>query len=299
MGDQDLIGRVQELTAELESLEDARARRCAEELTAAVVEMYGAGLERMMDALQEAPAVRDALVDDPVVASLLLIHDLYPVSLEERARQALDRVRPYMESHGGDVELLGIDDGIARLRLEGSCSSCQASSATLELAVRQALEELCPDLEGMDVEGVAEPDPVSGFALPMAGTAAQNGGASSPGSLVALPLAGEAGTGAPSWFDVDGVAALAPEELIAADVHGSHLLIANVDGTLLAYRNSCASCGGGLERGVLSSGALMCPGCGRSYFLPRAGRSLDDERLQLAPVPLLRENGSVRVALAS
>ena len=76
-------------------------------------------------------------------------------------------------------------------------------------------------------------------------------------------------------------------------------LIANVEGTLLAYRNSCASCGGGLDRGVLSSGALMCPGCGRSYFLPRAGRSLDDERLQLAPVPLLRENGSVRVALAS
>ena len=76
-------------------------------------------------------------------------------------------------------------------------------------------------------------------------------------------------------------------------------MIANVDGTLLAYRNACASCGGGLDGGVLSSGALMCPGCGRSYFLPRAGRSLDDDRLQLAPVPLLRDNGSVRVALAS
>ena len=70
-----------------------------------------------------------------------------------------------MESHGGDVELLGIEDGVARLRLRGQLRSCQASSATLELAVRQALEELCPDLEGMDVEGIAEPEPISGFAL--------------------------------------------------------------------------------------------------------------------------------------
>ncbi len=61
-----------------------------------------------------------------------------------------------MESHGGNVELLGIEDGVARLRLEGSCKSCRASSSTLELAVRQALEAAAPDLEGMDVEGVIE-----------------------------------------------------------------------------------------------------------------------------------------------
>ena len=61
-----------------------------------------------------------------------------------------------MESHGGNVELLGIEDGIAKLRLEGSCKSCRASSSTLELAVRQALEEAAPDLEGMDVEGIVE-----------------------------------------------------------------------------------------------------------------------------------------------
>ena len=45
-------------------------------------------------------------------------------------------------------------------------------------------------------------------------------------------------------------------------------------------------------------GALTCPTCARSFFLPRAGRSLDDDGLQLAPVPLLRENGGVRVALS-
>ena len=76
-------------------------------------------------------------------------------------------------------------------------------------------------------------------------------------------------------------------------------MIANVDGTLLAYRDTCAGCGAAAPRRRLSAGALACPRCGRSFFLPRAGRSMDDERLQLEPVPLLREQGRVKVALAA
>ena len=75
-------------------------------------------------------------------------------------------------------------------------------------------------------------------------------------------------------------------------------LVANVEGTLLAYHDRCAACGSPLHDGHLIEGALSCPSCARSYFLPRAGRSLDDDQLQLEPVPLLREAGHVRVALA-
>lgn len=268
----ELIGRIQELQAQLESL-DPIARGMAEELVGAVVQMYGEGLQRVMAAVEDSPAVCGLLTADPVVASLLLIHDLYPVPLEKRVAEALERVRPYMESHGGDVELIGVIDGVAHLRLQGSCRSCAASSATLELAVRQALEEAAPDLHGMEVDGVVEPAPEPlGTPLPMAAP--------------------------PSWFDLDGVASLGPEEFVGAEVAGTPLVIANVEGTLLAYRDRCASCGGELHGGELSSGALRCPACGRSYFLPRAGRSLDDEQLQLDPVPLLRENGNVRVALS-
>ena len=60
-----------------------------------------------------------------------------------------------MESHGGNVELLSLEDGVARISLQGSCSDCAASSVTLELAIKQALEEAAPDLEGLEVEGVA------------------------------------------------------------------------------------------------------------------------------------------------
>jgi Fe-S cluster biogenesis protein NfuA/nitrite reductase/ring-hydroxylating ferredoxin subunit len=265
-----LIARVQELTGRLEDLEDDSCRELAEELTGAVVQMYGAGLERIVELIQDEET-RDRLASDELVAGLLMIHDLYPVPLEERVTQALDSVRPYMESHGGNIELLGFEDGVVKLRLEGSCKSCRASSSTLELAVRQALQEAAPDLLGMDVEGVMEEEPeLPGIPLPVVIN------------------------GAPAWHTLD---ISAPELLTATDVDGLSLVVANVDGTLLAYRNECASCFSALDGGLLAGGALSCPACGRNYFLPQAGRSMDDDHLQLQPVPLLREAEEIKVAL--
>ena len=135
-----------------------------------MLELHGEGLGRILD---RSTRRRRRALADPTVGSVLLIHDLYPVPLEERVAEALDSVRPYMESHGGNVELLGIEDGVARLRLEGSCHGCAASSATLELAIKQALMETAPDLLGMDVEGEEEPPdhgpPIRGTPLPLAG----------------------------------------------------------------------------------------------------------------------------------
>ncbi len=267
METEQLIARVQELTGRLEDLDDPACRELAEELTAAVVQMYGAGLERIVGLVD--PPTRDALARDELVSGLLMIHDLYPVPLKERVMQALDTVRPYMESHGGNVELLGIEGGVAKLRLEGSCKSCRASSSTLELAVRRALEDAAPDLDGMDVEGAVEPDEIGGTPLPLV-------------------------------QHVNGWRTLSidpPDSLTAAEVDGVPLFVANVDGTLLAYRNRCADCGGALDGGALQGGALRCPGCGRTFLLPQAGRSVDDDHLQLQPVPLLREQEEIKVAL--
>lgn len=291
-----LIEHVQALTDRLGAADDGPTRAIAEELLAAVLQMYGAGLERVLELVavaggDAAPAIRDALTADGLVASLMLIHDLYPVPIEARVREGLEQVRPYMESHGGDVELLGIEDGVVHLRLEGSCKTCSASSSTLELAVRQALEQTAPDLVGMEVEGVVEP-PTAGPALPLAGGHA--GGAAG----FELPILGAPTPAAPSWFEVGEVGDVGPERMVAADVAGTDLVIANVEGTLLAFHNRCASCGARLEGGRLSAGALACPSCSRSFFLPRAGRSLDEDGLMLEPVPLLREQGAVKVALA-
>jgi Fe-S cluster biogenesis protein NfuA/nitrite reductase/ring-hydroxylating ferredoxin subunit len=280
-----LFERVEELQAQLDSLPDEGARQLAEELVSAIVQMYGDGLGRIVTALGEAGAT--ALADDSTVATLLLIHDLHPVPLERRVQDALDSVRPYMQSHGGNVELLSLEHGVARIHLRGSCSDCSASSVTLELAIKQALEEAAPDLEGLEVEGVA-PQTVGAGGLPLVTGSAPTG--------LELPLV-VSSPQAPTWFDLAAEPEVGDGSVIGIAVAGHELVLANVEGTLLAYHDACAACGESLRGGVLAGGALECPSCQRAFFLPRAGRSLDDERLQLRPVPLLRDRDRVRVAL--
>jgi Fe-S cluster biogenesis protein NfuA/nitrite reductase/ring-hydroxylating ferredoxin subunit len=289
----ELVERVQELQGALDAAPDSAMRELAEELVSCVVQMYGMGLERitgaMHDAGEEGERLAAELAEDPLVATLLLIHDLHPVPLADRVQAALASVRPYMESHGGSVELVSLEDGIARIHLRGSCSDCSASSVTLELAIKQALEEAAPDLVGLEVEGVA-PQSMGDAGLPMVTGSAPTG--------MELPVVMAAPPAAPSWLEVESLGELGDGALAAVAVAGRELVIANVDGTLLAYRDACAGCGGPLREGALNAGALICPGCERSFFLPRAGRSMDDERLQLEPVPLLRERGRVKVAVA-
>jgi Fe-S cluster biogenesis protein NfuA/nitrite reductase/ring-hydroxylating ferredoxin subunit len=294
-GPEALIERVQDLQEKLDSSGEARTRELADELVSAVVQMYGAGLERIMDGLFEAGEGGErfalSLADDPFVSTLLLIHDLHPVPLSDRVQAALDSVRPYMESHGGDVELLSLEAGVARISMQGSCSDCSASTVTLELAIKQALEEAAPDLGGLEVEGV-EPQ-LTGLALPMA----DGNGASTSGTELPVIMS-PTQAAAPSWHVLDGGEELAVGALAEVTVGGQPLVVANVDGTLLAYRDACAACGESLHGGELVSGTLTCSSCRRAFFLPRAGRSMDGERLQLEPVPLLYEQGVVKVALA-
>jgi Fe-S cluster biogenesis protein NfuA/nitrite reductase/ring-hydroxylating ferredoxin subunit len=278
-----LVARVQELTAQLEEVQDFQARAIADELVASVVQLYGAGLERIFAELEtnaSAAEVRGRLVEDGVVASLMLIHGLYPIDLETRVREALDSVRPYMESHGGDVEIVSVEDGVARLRLVGHCKGCPASEATLELAIKKAIEEAAPDLEGLEVEGVREPGPAGAFELPVIHSGNGNG------------------TGAPpAWTDLEADAP-GPGLTAPMTVGGADLLVANVGGTLLAYRNACGSCGTRLDGAPMApDGTLTCPSCERRFELRRAGCSPDDDDVQVVPVPLLRGDGRVRVAV--
>jgi Fe-S cluster biogenesis protein NfuA/nitrite reductase/ring-hydroxylating ferredoxin subunit len=292
-----LIQRVEELTAQVQQLPDPVARRVAEDMVDAVIEMYGQGLSRVVEVLDgagdDAAEVKQQLADDGIVASLLLIHDLYPVPVEERVAEALEEVRPYMESHGGNVELVSLEDGVLRLRLEGSCDGCPASSSTLELAIKTALDEAAPDLIGIEVEGLEQdllnPVKVTGTPLPMAG----NAGVPGDGGSIPPP------TGS-SWHELNGeIDGLAEDQLVRIDVSGTPIVVAMVEGSLLAYADACPSCGASIAEAQIDEGMLACPSCSRQYFLPRAGRSLDDVKLHLGPVPLLAsEDQGVRVALA-
>lgn len=155
---EELVERVQELLGAVGDIADPVAQNRVQELIGAILELYGAGLERIFgvlaDAGEPALAIRDALIDDGVVASLLLIHGLFPVPLEERVMQGVQNVRPVLAGHGGNVEHVSVENGIARLRLRGGDAACPATASTLESAVRDALDEVAPDLLGLEVEVV-------------------------------------------------------------------------------------------------------------------------------------------------
>ena len=160
------VARVESLLGRLEALPEAAARDTATEAMQALLELYGEGLGRIVDVLaaHDDGTLAQALAEDELVAHLLLLHGLHPVPVEERVLEALEGVRPYMESHGGSAELLGVEDGVAHLRLEGSCSGCPSSSITLKLAIEKAIFEVAPDVHEVLAEGAVEPPvPSSGL----------------------------------------------------------------------------------------------------------------------------------------
>jgi Fe-S cluster biogenesis protein NfuA/nitrite reductase/ring-hydroxylating ferredoxin subunit len=272
----DRVVRVEELLGEIESLPGPAGRDKALEMVQALVELYGEGLFRIMDALTDE--ARTALAEDELVEHLLLVHDLHPRSLEERVLGALAEVQPYLDSHGGGVELVGIEDDVVRLRLQGSCSGCPSSTVTLKLAIEDAIHKAAPDVAEIVAEGVAEPRPqVLQIHLPQAG-----------------------GPPADSWATAGSLAEVSGGGAVLKQVSGESLLFARLGDSIYAYRPRCPSCGGELGEAALDGTEFECPSCAHRYDAMRAGRCLEEPQLNLEPVPLLTTDaGLVRVALGA
>lgn len=151
--------QVETLLSELAAISDAGTRAKAEELVRLLVELYGSALGKVMEIVTESEAadVLRRLTADDLVAGLLAVHDLHPLSTEERVRAALDGVRPYLGTHAGGVELLEVGaEGVVRLRLEGTCHGCPSSLVTVRTAIERAVVEAAPEVLRVDVDGMVD-----------------------------------------------------------------------------------------------------------------------------------------------
>jgi|SRR5262245_17659916 len=153
------LQRIEEAVHTLEASADSGVRSSVRELTRSLMELHGAGIERMLEIAFESGESGSEIIDrfagDELVAQLLLLYDLHPLGLETRTLRALEDVRPYLRTHGGNVELLGVVDGVIRLRLEGNCHGCPSSAQTLRKLIEQAIYEAAPDARGIEVEDLA------------------------------------------------------------------------------------------------------------------------------------------------
>lgn len=143
------LARIDELLERVEQVPGPTSD-AAIEAVQALAEVYGEALGRVLDAA--SPPLADRLAADELVGHLMVLHDVHPEPLAGRVERALDGVRPYIESHGGHVELTEIDDhsGVARVRLSGACESCSSSAATLEQAVTESVLAMAPELSGVE-----------------------------------------------------------------------------------------------------------------------------------------------------
>ena len=282
-GVQKVGARVEELLDALKSGGFGPAADAAEELVTLLVGLYGDGLTQIMTVLSEqgpaGMAMIDALTADPTVESLLLLHGLHPLDVDARIQRALDRVRPYLGSHAGGVEFLGVSDGVARLRLEGSCHGCPSSTVTVELAITGAVQDAAPEVTQVVVEGMtAAPEP----------TLLQIGKRPDDDSQ-------PAGTGA-GWVTLPDIGPPSSRP-VTASAEGVAVLVCAVRGTLYAYRDRCPGCESSLADGRLDREILTCPRCGMEYNTRLAGKGTTDPALHLDPLPLLADSQGVRVAI--
>jgi Fe-S cluster biogenesis protein NfuA len=153
--------RIEKLLEELRAMAGPSTWPRVEELMHLVVELYGAGLTRFVELLDtdlSIEQVRGRVLDDDLLSSLMLLHGLHPEDTAARVARALDRVRPYLGSHGGGVAIMDVDEtaGVVKLRLDGSCDGCPSSAMTVKLTVEGAIKELAPEIATIEVEVVSE-----------------------------------------------------------------------------------------------------------------------------------------------
>jgi Fe-S cluster biogenesis protein NfuA/nitrite reductase/ring-hydroxylating ferredoxin subunit len=301
-----LVRRLDALLDSFESHPDPHVREGVVELVVTLRQLHAEGLKRLTDLLGEDAERFDRALSDPLVANLLLLYDLVMIDERQRAEAALEELRPLARSHGGDLQLLGVDDGIVTIRLLGACEGCPSSMATLREGIARALEARLPGFQGLQVEGPAL-DADRGQAPPASGTSPIPG---QPASFVPaekiLQLerrlreghasSTEPAEGPPRRVNVAPLDKLPIGALYGTLVDNDPVLVLRDGDGLKAYRNACPDSILPLHLGSLEGGVILCPwhGC---CFDGATGARLEEEGPPLETLEVGLTDGVVWVEL--
>jgi Fe-S cluster biogenesis protein NfuA/nitrite reductase/ring-hydroxylating ferredoxin subunit len=245
-------------------------------------------------AAHSAPELVVQFAADELVASLMLVHGLHPHGVERRIEDALEGVRPYLGSHGGDVTLLEVVDDVVRLQFAGSCKSCPSSAVTLEFAVEDAVRAAAPEITSIEVVAAESDSTASASAL------------ISADSLMSRIR--EKDTASAAWYPVPDIGELGSGEVGGFLVAGVPILACRVGDDLFAYHDRCGRCGESMAGAQLhrpmgapiGAAVLRCPRCHAHFDAVHAGAGMDEtveQPTHLDPIPLLLRDGVLSVAV--
>ena len=239
--------------------------------------------------------------DHPIALALLSMYGLAPVDERIEAEEALDEIRPYIEGHGGELELVDVQDGVISVRMSGACNGCAASAMTLRRGIEGKLRERLDwfkEVVALEPEGgEAEPHeaPTSLPLLhiePLSKQGPTNGGATT--ELLQIEKLRR-----PVFVEVGAFDDLADGTLRAVDVDGRSVLILKLDGEPYAFVNICPNAGARLplDGARLTGSVLVCPWHNCAYDA-RSGKRVDDEPdgPALAVLPIAVIDGTLQVA---
>ncbi len=302
-------GELEALAARLDTANARRAeldplpRQVITDVVDALDALHKAGLTAIVRRLREDPRGKELLfelVDDPTVRMLLGMHGIIrtadPMTV---ATRVLDTVRPGIQSHGGDVELVAIEDGVAQVRLQGACNGCSMASVTMREGVEKALVEGVPGITSVLVlpNEPAAPEPAALLQITQVGT----GRPDAEVAVAAAPVVVE-GAGWVKTFPVEriGVGTLEAMSLRPDEGETVEVVVVNAAGQMAAYVNACAHQGMPLDNAIVDaeSGTLTCPWHG-FCFDAASGECLTMPGAQLEQLPLRIDDGHIWVRTAA
>lgn len=67
--------------------------------------------------------------------------------MRDKVEEVLNKIRPSLTAHGGDVELIEVNDGVVKVKLTGACAGCAMSTITLKMGVERILKQEVPEVK--------------------------------------------------------------------------------------------------------------------------------------------------------